>query len=529
MKRALFKTSRLMAAVLSLSLLLTACGAQPAYEPEPQPEPMEEVVVMPAPEHYFGMSASEVDGDTYMFKNLPESPWNALACYVRLLTDEYGLVPDTILGGGSDFYFASLLLPGNSDFKTNLQCSIFEDGTYTMVTWFYGPVRFEDLEVAPNPAPTMIVPSEGALPAEAPAFPIAMQGPMLYLGHDSVVESVEMETRDSGTIRYDYTLSMAFEKCQEMMQYYIDAHLLEELGLTQTEVDDRVETDGIYRTFYTCPGAEGYVTSSGEQQEDAILLLYTKQTDNLTGVSLICSPSFVVEEMAPTEPAAAPEQTEPTPVPSADPSVLPDFLKTGTDYEVSNSTTTYLRVYTADHMDISAVETYVQILQDMGYTIVHTETDSNPWGGMYRLWEFAHSGLDAETISTHGAHVTVESSTYGKWNDQTLDIEFSSSITMDGISISGGSSGSSSSSSSSNSSGSSSSGKSERKCYKCSGDGDITCTNCNGRGGKEVRESVPNYSGSTSGPKYSTTWENCYKCHGSGEITCTNCGGDGKY
>lgn len=96
-------------------------------------------------------------------------------------------------------------------------------------------------------------------------------------------------------------------------------------------------------------------------------------------------------------------------------------------------------------------------------------------------------------------------------------------------SSSGTSSGGSSSSGSSFSSTSSSRNNSSPKtdCYKCRGDGDITCSRCNGAGGKEKRESVPNYSGSLSGPKYATTWETCSKCRGTGEMTCTACNGSG--
>ena len=181
---------------------------------------------------------------------------------------------------------------------------------------------------------------------------------------------------------------------------------------------------------------------------------------------------------------------------ATDPAVLPDFLKTGTDYEVSSSTTTYWRIYTAEHMDISAVEAYVQQLLDMGYTIVHTEEDSNSFDGMYRLWEFAHSGLDAESISTRGAQVTIESSTYGEWDDQTLDIEFSHDITMDSdnvsseLSIGGG----------------------YVDCPSCAyGD----CSACSGKGGKE------SYS-----PGLDREWENCWKCGGSGN--CSKCSGSGQ-
>jgi hypothetical protein len=66
-------------------------------------------------------------------------------------------------------------------------------------------------------------------------------------------------------------------------------------------------------------------------------------------------------------------------------------------------------------------------------------------------------------------------------------------------------------------------------CVKCGGDGDVQCSNCDGKGGKyKTDNSTPNYSGSTSGSKTAKTWENCYKCRGSGETTCPSCNGSGK-
>ena len=180
-----------------------------------------------------------------------------------------------------------------------------------------------------------------------------------------------------------------------------------------------------------------------------------------------------------------------------DPAVLPDFLQTGTDYEVSSSTTSHMKVYTADNMDISAVETYLDLLLDMGYEVVHTEEDDNSWGGVYRLWEFAHVDVEVDSISTHGAQVTVESSTYGKWDDQTLTIEFSDGLSMggdDSIHVS------------------SSTGGGYADCPSCSGG---NCTACNGSKGE--------YSYS---PGLDREWEDCWKCNGSGK--CSKCGGSGQ-
>ena len=93
---------------------------------------------------------------------------------------------------------------------------------------------------------------------------------------------------------------------------------------------------------------------------------------------------------------------------------------------------------------------------------------------------------------------------------------------------SGGKSGGSGSSGGSSSGGSSSITKIKVNCTKCFGDGKISCSNCSGVGYKVKRQSVPNYSGSTSGSKWSETKETCFKCHGSGNVTCSRCGGSGK-
>ena len=64
------------------------------------------------------------------------------------------------------------------------------------------------------------------------------------------------------------------------------------------------------------------------------------------------------------------------------------------------------------------------------------------------------------------------------------------------------------------------------KCYKCGGDGKITCTQCNGKGYQVTYVSSPNYTGKQKTSKESRS--TCLKCHGAKEITCTRCNGEGK-
>lgn len=65
-----------------------------------------------------------------------------------------------------------------------------------------------------------------------------------------------------------------------------------------------------------------------------------------------------------------------------------------------------------------------------------------------------------------------------------------------------------------------------KRCTKCGGDGEVSCSNCNGKGYKTKTVSSPNYSGK--GKTSKTVKENCYRCHGSGDVDCSKCGGDGK-
>ncbi len=63
-------------------------------------------------------------------------------------------------------------------------------------------------------------------------------------------------------------------------------------------------------------------------------------------------------------------------------------------------------------------------------------------------------------------------------------------------------------------------------CVFCT-DGKETCSACDGKRGKYVYGSTPNYSGSTSASTSHQTWQSCSKCNGTGKQTCSHCGGDG--
>ena len=321
---------------------------------------------------------------------------------------------------------------------------------------------------------------------------VKVQGPAMWLDRDNVFEIYE-RTTESGVSQQNYWTNLPYEShSKSMLSYYIETHLLEEAGLTLLQQDEiELEDQMFSMLFFTHPEAEVI-----PETNYCLMLLFWEADGGGTEVQIDYSDSLTLEEWDATVQAAPEPEPEAEPQ-SSDPSVLPDFLKTGTDYEVSSSTTSHMKVYTEDNMDISAVETYLQQLQDMGYAIVHTEERPNSLGGFYRLWEFAHVDVDAESISTYGAQVIVKSMTYGEWDDQEVTIEFSDGLSMDSDNVPQSSS---------------SSGGGYVDCPSCYGG---NCTACNGSKGE--------YSYS---PGLEREWEECWKCRGTGK--CSKCGGSGQ-
>ena len=323
---------------------------------------------------------------------------------------------------------------------------------------------------------------------------LLIQGPALRLGHDDIFEIYE-RTAGAGISYQNYWTNLPYEShCKSMLSYYVETHLIEEAGLTLLRQDEtEIEGQMLSILFFTHPEAEII-----PETDYCLMLAFCEADDGGTEIRIDYSDSLTLEEWEANAQAVSEPEPEPEPAPAKDPTVLPDFLEMGTDYKVSRNTTSHWRIYRAEHMDIGAVETYIQELLDMGYTIVHTEEESNSFDGVDRCWEFVHADVDADAINTRGAQVTVESSTYGEWDDQTLDIEFSDEISMgadDSVS-----------------SEPSSTGGGYVDCPSCSGG---NCTACNGRRGE--------YSYS---PGLDREWEECWKCRGTGK--CSKCKGSGQ-
>ncbi len=325
----------------------------------------------------------------------------------------------------------------------------------------------------------------------APQEIVKLQGLAMWLDRDNVFEIYE-RTAESGVSHQNYWTNLPYEShSKSMLSYYTETHLLEEAGLTLLRQDEtEIEGQMLSILFFTHPEAEVIPGT-----DYCLMLAFCEADGGGTEVQIDYADSLTLEEWDATVQEESEQKSESKSAPT-DPAVLPDFLETGTDYEVSSSTTSHMKVYTEDNMDISAVETYLQQLQDMGYAIVYTEIDD--FQGINRRWELAHSGLDAETISENGAHVIVQSNTYTSWNDQTLTIEFSDGLSMD--------------EGDSNPPSSSSTGSGYVDCPSCYGG---NCTACNGRRGE--------YSYS---PGLDREWEECWKCNGTGD--CSRCGGDGQ-
>ena len=62
-----------------------------------------------------------------------------------------------------------------------------------------------------------------------------------------------------------------------------------------------------------------------------------------------------------------------------------------------------------------------------------------------------------------------------------------------------------------------------QQCGTCCGSGKVTCSSCNGMGGRS--ESRVDYDWENN-PTYRDEWVSCYSCNG-GYSTCSGCGGSG--
>ena len=135
-------------------------------------------------------------------------------------------------------------------------------------------------------------------------------------------------------------------------------------------------------------------------------------------------------------------------------------------------------------------------------------------GYTFQGWYTKKNGGKKVTSSTKTINLLPTKTLYAHWKKKSTNSSSSSS--------------NNSSSGNNNSWTSNSNNNNGNRCISCSGSGRKNCTSCSGKGGKYVSDSVPNYSGSTSGSNWYTRWERCWKCSGTGIQNCTMCGGDGR-
>lgn len=298
-KQQLLKFGGIGAAVLAAVILVVVLATRP-------PE-----ISIPDPEQFFGVSAikgEHYDDLEYKFPvpDGEDAVWlEKVTAYAELLnSSEYPYVlkkqeekknsdstchryyleytgPNAEDHYGDDVYINYEICP--ADYYTDSSVKIEFTDNYRFV--------FEDVEEF-----------------EGRTFPMAVEGPLRYLGLDGVVESIKVEDMaDSGSILYTYVLSLPFEETRTTLQRYINAYLLGELALQDDGLDESDE--GEYRRFFACPGAETYTSTSGEKlATSSVFVGCWKKTDTSSTVMFTASPSFTISELAPTAKESAPAQ-----------------------------------------------------------------------------------------------------------------------------------------------------------------------------------------------------------------------------
>jgi hypothetical protein len=223
-----------------------------------------------------------------------------------------------------------------------------------------------------------------------------------------------------------------------------------------------------------------------------------RESDLLTIVSDEPEPEPAPEPEPEPQPTQQPTQQQPASKPSSsDPSVLPDFLAHDASgkFEQVKAAWADMAVFAADDSSLRYVaENYVQILKDMGYTVVDTEEKQKETFDVYR-WYMANSAVNAETIEGN-AQIYVKIMYYKDKQHSEITVAYGDGITYGGDVMTG------------------SSGSNDfwDTCSACGGDG--KCNICNGT------DTVQRFQAGIG-------WvdQNCTSCSGG---RCPFCGGTGK-
>ncbi len=244
------------------------------------------------------------------------------------------------------------------------------------------------------------------------------------------------------------------------------------------------------------------------------------------------------------------EVTASSDVEEVDGAVLPDigvFLNCarGEDKEYGSSSRFVSYSFDLDNGP-AAVAEIIDLLQEPQYELSLVNTKEKDYisdsAQLFQYYEFSYTGT--ENVPTVTDDKIYESSydvlvsayyNYSGSGRTVLTIYYSNGFTFvePGTAAetqpvdytgSGSSSGSSSGSTYNNDDDDSKTGLTTM-CIKCHGTKKVECSNCDGKGYKEVYIRTPNYSGHSD--TSTTAYEKCIKCHGEKEVTCPRCDGTG--
>ena len=327
-------------------------------------------------------------------------------------------------------------------------------------------------------------------------------------------------TQTGATMQQNYLVSStdAAAVREQLMWYYMFELIGDNTFVKAGEQERKFDAGNEYFIWFdhADESVDGFpfgVPAADFEIADCDLLLYTMEEPG-QAIKIGCwfSPDLAMREgevftelaeVMISDPASASEpEPEPTPEPepqpsNSDPSVLPDFLAHDASGKFEQVKAAYsdMAVFAADDSSLSYVaENYVQVLKDMGYTVVDTEEKQKETFNVYR-WYMANSAVNAETIEGD-AQIYVKIMYYKDEQYSEITVAYGDGITYGGDMMTG------------------SGGSNDfwDTCSACGGDG--KCNICNG-------------SDTVSRFQAGIGWvsQDCTSCSGG---RCSFCGGTGK-
>lgn len=353
--------------------------------------------------------------------------------------------------------------------------------------------------------------------------------------------SVSQKELDNFNKTYVYTVRTQEGHSQELDHYL--AALMDASGIQFNEYLTEKNNTVIYQyrdTPYQKHGMHYAVTVTEPRLEDGYYET-TITVYNVNNCKLVSVSASEKSGNSGSEESNTPQKAENSSA-SVNADVLPDFFDADgsehydRDFQYDQYYDYSRVVITATAEYAYAAPNYIQLLtDDYGYTLVDHYVDDqvNTKDWYQEYWYLQHpneavggeESLDTEYDAWADVEVYLSQDFDYDWS--TVTITYVSAISYEGVQ------NMQPSSHDSGNSGITVSPveplpKIQTNCSGCFGDGEVSCSNCGGAGYKTERQSVANYSGSTSGSSWATVNVRCYKCSGTGKTTCSRCGGSGK-